>query len=190
MRPSSSHWAVPARAFSPGRRQRLGVQEADPVSSRAGGGDPARCAGTQTVGGRWTDQTVEPPGPAGLTHLRMTPGCWLELLGGGWWCLQGGGKTLRDRNTLRQAQWGPHEVGRWELAATWGSCHPTNEVIQRSMWVEEGPQLRENGESMAGGEVSGDEGTVLPSGTHLWASCGALAGKMARRSRLLGLSMG
>lgn len=61
----------------------LGVQEADPVSRRAGGGDPARCAGIQTGGGRWTDQTVEPPGPMGLTHGGMIPECWLDLLGGG-----------------------------------------------------------------------------------------------------------
>lgn len=108
------------------------------------------------------------------------------MVGGG--ASREGGGTLRDRNTLRQARWGPHsgEVG--------AGCHlgghvtQRAEVIQRSMWVEEGPQLRENGESMAGGEVSRDEGPVLPSGTHLWASCGALAAKMARRSRLLGLS--
>lgn len=112
----------------------LGVQEADPVSSRAGGGDPARCAGTQTVGGRWTDQTVEPPGPAGLTHRGMTPGCWPELLGGGWWCLQSW-----ETGAPRDKPVGLHsgEVG--------AGCHlgghitQQAEVTRRSMWVEEGP---------------------------------------------------
>lgn len=135
----------------------LGVQEADLVSRRAGGGDPARCAGTQTVGGRWTDQTVEPPGPVGLTHGGMTPECWLDLLGGGWWHLQSW-----EIGAPRDKPGGDLPVGRRGLAATWGG-HVTRraEVTQRSRWVEEGPQLRDNVESMAGGEVSRDEAPCL-----------------------------
>ena len=103
----------------------LGVQEADPVSSRAGGGDPARCAGTQTVGGRWTDQTVEPPGPAGLTHLGMTPGCWLELLGGGRWCLQGGRRNPERQEHPETSPVGTSQWGGGSWLPLGGSCHPT-----------------------------------------------------------------